>query len=233
MYSYRDAARALVPATDAGGEAKNRKDTTHLEARRSRHGVSRIEEIRIDDGEFLLVQHDGVLLRLEGAARRTAASKFQRLGLLRRRRRIIVVVVVGGTGGKIAPKDFFRGRRGGGGEGDELARFTGRVGAGGYRRNVCGKSKNGTYEPHPRAPPPQNSETHSLTCAIPSSLSIDSPQWNLSDFGRRRGPCIRRESHSLIVEFGTTAAVTLIGPAGGGAELGVMYSMVVFCDDAS
>ena len=106
MHSYRDAARALVPATDAGGEAKNRKDTTHLEARRSRHGVSRIEEIRIDDGEFLLVQHDGVLLRLEGAARRTAASKFQRLGLPRHRRRIIVVVVVGGTGGKIAPKDF-------------------------------------------------------------------------------------------------------------------------------
>ena len=139
----------------------------------------------------------------------------------------------GGPGGRLHQKTFSAGEGEGGGEGDELARFTGRVGAGGYRRNVCGKSKNGTYEPHPRAPPPQNSETHSLTCAIPSSLSIDSPQWNLSDFGRRRGPCIRRESHSLIVEFGTTAAVTLIGPAGGGAELGVMYSMVVFCDDAS
>ena len=126
----------------------------------------------------------------------------------------------GGPGGRLHRKTFSAGE----GEGDELARFTGRVGAGGYRRNVCGKSKNGTYEPQLPCPPPppQNSETHSLTCAIPSSLSIDSPQWNLSDCGRRRGPCIRRESNSLIVEFGTTAAVTLIGPAGGGAELGVI-----------
>ena len=54
----------------------DRARLAHLEARRSRHGVPRIEEIRIDEGEFLLVQYGGVLLRLEGAARRTATSKF-------------------------------------------------------------------------------------------------------------------------------------------------------------
>ena len=213
MHSYRDAARALVPATDAGGEAKNRKDTTHLEARRSRHGVSRIEEIRIDDGEFLLVQHDGVLLRLEGAARRTAASKFQRLGLPRHRRRIIVVVVVGGTGGKIAPKDFFRGRRGGGGEGDELARFTGRVGAGGYRRNVCGKSKNGTYEPQ-----------------LPSFdrfAAVESLGFRTSSGSLHKARIAL--SHRRIWHDGS-GNIDRAGGRGGGIG---SYSMVVFCDDAS
>ena len=213
MYSYRDAARALVPATDAGGEAKNRKDTTHLEARRSRHGVSRIEEIRIDDGEFLLVQHDGVLLRLEGAARRTAASKFQRLGLPRHRRRIIVVVVVGGTGGKIAPKDFFRGRRGVGGEGDELARFTGRVGAGGYRRNVCGKSKNGTYEPQ-----------------LPSFdrfAAVESLGFRTSSGSLHKARIAL--SHRRIWHDGS-GNIDRAGGRGGGIG---SYSMVVFCDDAS
>ncbi len=55
-----------------------------------------------------------------------------------------------------------------------------------------------------------DTEKHSLTCAIPSSLSIDSPQWSPSDCGRRRGSCIRRGSLILILSYVERGVVELL-----------------------